>query len=222
MKIKAVLLDLDGTLLNTLDDIADSANYALSALGYPPHPVSAYRYFVGQGVDNLVKNAVPESERTPEKLASVKKIYMERYAKHSMDKTRPYDGVVATLEELKKIPVKLAVVSNKPERDTKSTVILTFAPELFDAVTGGREGVPLKPDPAAVYNILGEFGVSPQETMFIGDTMVDIATAKNAGCVSVGVMWGFRPEELSAAGEVGADFVIDCPSELIDLVRLHK
>ncbi|MDR1509358.1 MAG: HAD-IA family hydrolase [Synergistaceae bacterium] len=222
MKIKAVLFDLDGTLLNTLDDIADSANYALSAAGCPPHPVSAYRYFVGQGVDNLVKRAAPEAGRTPERLAAIKKIYLERYSKHSMDKTRPYCGVPAMVGELKKIPVKLAVISNKPERDTKATITITFSPELFDLVTGGRDGVPLKPNPAAVYDILDEFGVSPAETMFIGDTAVDMETAGNAGCVFVGVTWGFRPEEISAARDGGAGFVIDSPSELIDLVRLHE
>lgn len=220
-KIKAVLFDLDGTLLDTLDDIADSANYALETAGYPTHPVSAYRYFVGQGVDNLVKSIVPEEARTAEHLASVKKIYSERYAGHSMDKTRPYDGLAAAVEELKKTPVKLAVISNKPERDTKAAIAAVFAPGLFDIVAGGRDGVPLKPDPTAVYDILGEFGVSPDETMFIGDTSVDIETAGNAGCVSVGVMWGFRPEEISAAKGGRADFVIDSPSELIDLVRLH-
>jgi phosphoglycolate phosphatase len=222
MKIKAVLFDLDGTLLNTLDDIADSANYALETEGYPPHPVSAYRYFVGQGVDNLVKNIVPETERTPDHLASLKKIYSERYAKHSMDKTRPYDGVAAAVEELKKTPVKLAVISNKPEDGTKAAIAAAFAPGLFDVIAGGKEGVPLKPDPAAVYNILDEFGVSPAETMFVGDTVVDIATAKNAGCVFVGVSWGFRPEEISASSGGGAGYAIDSPSELVNLVRRHK
>jgi phosphoglycolate phosphatase len=222
MKIKALLFDLDGTLLNTLDDIADSANYALKSAGCPPHPVSAYRYFVGQGVDNLIKNVVPEPERTPDKLASLKKIYMERYGKHSLDKTRPYDGVVEAIAELKKLPLKLAVISNKPERDTKAAIAATFAPRLFDTVVGGRDGVPLKPDPAAVYNILDEFGTQPGETMFIGDTAVDAETAGNAGCVFVGVTWGFRPEEISSARNGGIGFVIDSPSELIDLARLHK
>ena len=222
MKIKAILFDLDGTLLDTLDDIADSANYALSAMGYPPHPVPAYRYFVGQGADNLLKSIVPEDGRTPERLASIKKIYSERYAEHSMDKTRPYDGVAAAIEELRKFPVKLAVISNKQEDATKAAITAAFAPGMFDAVAGGRDGVPLKPDPTAVYNILGEFGVSPGEAMFVGDTAVDAETAGNAGCVFVGVMWGFRPEEISAAKDGTSGFVIDSPAELIDLVRLHK
>jgi phosphoglycolate phosphatase len=221
-KIKALLFDLDGTLLDTLDDIADSANYALEASGYPRHPVSAYRYFVGQGADNLVKNIVPEMARTAEHLASIKEIYSERYAGHFMDKTRPYDGITAAIGELKKIPVKLAVISNKPELATKAAIAAAFAPGLFDVVAGGRDGVPLKPDPAAVYNILGELGASPDETMFVGDTTVDLQTAGNAGCVSVGVMWGFRPEEISAARNRGADFVIESPAELVDLVRLHR
>lgn len=217
MKIKAVLFDLDGTLLDTLDDIADSANYALEASGYHAHPVSAYRYFVGQGAKNLVKSILPETERTPEKLASIGKIYSERYKGHSMDKTRPYDGVPEMLEELGKMPVKLAVVSNKPDRDTKSAITLAFGPGFFDSVAGGRDGVPLKPDPAAVFNVLGEFGISPEEAVFVGDTAVDTMTARNAGCAFVGVSWGFRPEELSG----GDGFVMNFPSELTDWVRLR-
>ena len=216
MKIKAVLFDLDGTLLDTLSDIADSANYALGHFGYPSHPLDAYRYFVGNGVDNLVKRIVPEAARVAENLESVKRIYIERYGEHSLDKTRPYDGVPEMFSELKGMPLKLAVVSNKPEADSKFTVSRMFAPDMFDVVAGGRSGVPLKPDPAIVLNILGGFGVSPDEAVMVGDTAVDLATAKNAGCKSVGVKWGFRPEEASGAE---ADFVITHPSELPGLIR---
>jgi phosphoglycolate phosphatase len=216
--IKAVLFDLDGTLLNTLDDIADNANYALGVFGYPSFPVDAYRYFVGRGVDNLMKNILPYDARTPSNIESIKKVYVEWYNKHSFDKTRPYDGVVETVCELKLIPLKLAVVSNKPDADSKFAVSHVFDPGLFDIVAGGKSEIPLKPDPAIVHNILGEFGVASEDAVLVGDTIVDLSTARNAGCMSIGVKWGFRPEEVSFAG-AGADFVIDRPHELLDLIR---
>jgi phosphoglycolate phosphatase len=122
------------------------------------------------------------------------------------------------IRELKNMPLKLAVVSNKPDGDSKFTISRTFDPNPFDIVAGGKSGIPLKPDPAMVHNILGELGVASGEAVFVGDTIVDLTTAKNAGCVSVGVKWGFRPEEVSSP-EAGADFVIDFPFELIDLLR---
>jgi phosphoglycolate phosphatase len=218
MKIKAVLFDLDGTLLNTIDDIADSANYSLAKFGCPQHTVDAYRYFVGSGVDDLLREILPEDGLPPEKMAAFKKTYVERYGAHSLDKTRPYDGVADMVRELKKIPLKLAVVSNKPDDGAKFTVGRTLEDGLFDVVAGARSGVPLKPDPALARIILDELGLAAAETMFVGDTGVDLATAKNAGCVSVGVTWGFRPVEVKAAG---ADYIIDSPSELPQLVRNH-
>jgi phosphoglycolate phosphatase len=122
------------------------------------------------------------------------------------------------VRELKGMPFKLAVVSNKPEADSKFTISRTFEPGLFDAVAGGKSGMPLKPDPAIVRGVLSEFGLSPDEAVLVGDTIVDLSTAKNAGCISIGVKWGFRPEEVSFAGS-GADFVINHPSELLDLLR---
>ena len=214
MTIKAVLFDLDGTLLNTLDDIAESANFVLERFGYPTHSLDAYRYFVGNGVDNLIKVILPEEARTPETLRSMKEVYLERYGAHSMDRTRPYDGVPEMAAELKSMSLSLAVISNKPDADSKFTISGTFPEGLFDIVTGGRSGVPLKPDPAIVRDVLGAFGVPPSEAVMVGDTSVDIQTAKNAGCVSVGVSWGFRPEEVS-----DADFVITHPSELPELIR---
>ena len=216
MTIKAVLFDLDGTLLNTLDDIAESANFVLERFGYPTHSVDAYRYFVGNGVDNLLKVILPEEAHTDETLQSMKKIYLERYGAHSLDKTRPYDGVPEMAAELKSMPLKLAVVSNKPDAESQFTVSRIFAEGTFDIVAGGRSGVPLKPDPAIVNNVLDAFGIPPAEALMVGDTSVDLLTAKNAGCASVGVLWGFRPEEVSSSG---ADFVIAHPSELTDLIR---
>jgi phosphoglycolate phosphatase len=156
---------------------------------------------------------IPQAAQTPENIAAVKHEYVEWYKEHSLDKTRPYDGVTEMLGCLKSIPLKMAVVSNKPDADSKFTVSRAFAADLFEVVSGGQSGLPLKPDPAIVLNILESFGVSPREAVMVGDTSVDISTARNAGCVSVGAAWGFRPEE---AG--GADFVIGHPSELPGLI----
>jgi phosphoglycolate phosphatase len=208
-KIKAVLFDLDGTLLDTIDDIADSANYTLERFGYPTHPVDAYRYFVGQGADCLLAAIVPDSARTPENMNSLKKVYVERYNAHSLDKTRPYDGIAEAVEKLREAGLKLAVISNKPEEATKNTVLSTFPEGMFDFIAGAKSGVPLKPDPTIVRIALDEFGILTDEAFFVGDTSVDLATAKNAHCPSIGVTWGFRPEEAA-----GADFVIGDPSEL--------
>jgi phosphoglycolate phosphatase len=212
-KIKAVLFDLDGTLLDTIDDIADSANYALEHFGYPAHPVGAYRYFVGQGVDRLLCAIMPEGARTPENIDSLTKVYVERYNAHSLDKTRPYDGIAEAVKKLREAGLKLAVISNKPEQATKNTVSGMFPEGLFDFLAGARPDVPLKPDPAIVRIVLDEFGISSDEAFFVGDTSVDLATAKNARCPSIGVAWGFRPEEVTEA-----DFVIGDPSELPGLV----
>ncbi|MDR3165096.1 MAG: HAD-IA family hydrolase [Synergistaceae bacterium] len=208
-KIKAILFDLDGTLLDTIDDIADSANYTLERFGYPTHPVDAYRYFVGQGADYLLSAIVPEDARVPWNMSSLKKVYIERYNAHSLDKTRPYDGIVEAVKKLREAGLKLAVISNKPDQATKDTVSSTFPEGLFDFLAGARPDVPLKPDPTIVHIVLDKFGISPEEAFFAGDTIVDLATAKNARCPSIGVTWGFRPEEVT-----GADFVIDDPSEL--------
>jgi phosphoglycolate phosphatase len=216
-KIKAVLFDLDGTLLDTIDDIADSANYTLERFGYPTHPVGAYRYFVGQGADYLLDAIVPDSARVPENMKSLKKVYVERYNAHSLDKTRPYDGIAEAVKKLREAGLKLAVISNKPEEATKKTVLSMFPEGMFDFIAGAKPEVPLKPDPAIVRAVLDEFGISPDEAFFVGDTSVDLATAKNAGCPSVGVTWGFRPEEAETA-----DFVIRDPSELSGLVTIRE
>ena len=216
-KIKAVLFDLDGTLLNTIDDIADSANYTLEQFRYPTHPVDAYRYFVGQGADYLLSAIVPEGARVPENMNALKKTYVERYNAHSLDKTRPYDGIAEAVEKLREAGLKLAVISNKPAQATKSTVSSMFPEVPFDFLAGAKPGVPLKPDPAIVRIVLDEFGISPAEAFFVGDTGVALATARNARCTSIGVTWGFRPEEV-----IEADFVIDDPSELPGLAAGRK
>jgi phosphoglycolate phosphatase len=214
--IKALLLDLDGTLLDTLDDIADSANYVLEQHGWPIHETMAYKYFIGNGAATLAKRILPEEERTKEQIENVKKLFIDRYQTHVIDKTLPYDGVVEALNESRKRGIRMAVVSNKPDAQTQYVVSKLFEPTLFDYVVGNKPDLPLKPDPTIAKLAMEALGVKPSECLFVGDTGGDMETAKTAGCIAVGVTWGFR--ERNELLENGADYVIDKPGELIGLL----
>ena len=207
--IRAVIFDLDGTLLNTLDDLADSANFSLSQRGYPVHETERYKIFVGNGTNNLMERILPEDKRTPEELACLLDIFVERYAAHSLDKTRPYDGIAELLRALEARKIKTAVVSNKPDPDTKHVIFHSFGEGTFDVVAGGGAGFPLKPDPALTIHALSSMGVLARDAIFAGDTIMDMQTAKRAGCVAVGVTWGFRTRDELLKN--GADHIIDAP-----------
>jgi phosphoglycolate phosphatase len=214
--IRAVVFDLDGTLLNTLDDLADSANFSLSIRGHPVHEPEKYKIFVGDGVGNLMERILPEDKRAPEELAQLMDIFVERYAAHLLDKTRPYDGITELLRELEARKIKMAVVSNKPDPATKHVILHSFGADVFDVVAGSSAGFPLKPDPALTSHVLSLMGVSASEAIFAGDTMMDMQTAKRAGCVAVGVTWGFRTR--NELHQNGADHIIDVPGELLKLL----
>jgi phosphoglycolate phosphatase len=213
---KAVLFDLDGTLLNTLYDLADSGNYVLSLNGWPVHEAEAYKYFVGDGVTVLLRRILPEAHRTPDEIERVKKVFVEHYQVHAIDKTKPYDGVEEMLDSVKKSGLKMAVISNKPDAQTQYIVSKFFGDGLFDYVIGNRSDLPLKPDPAIVRLTLESLGVSSADALYVGDTGTDMKTAKNAGCFAVGVTWGFRPKEELL--ENGADIIINAPDEIAGLL----
>lgn len=214
--IKAVLFDLDGTLLNTIDDLADSANYALSQRGYPSHDTEAYKYFVGNGMAKLLERVLPGEKRSQEEIAALRDIYASYYESHAFDKTRPYEGIPELLDELRKRGLRLGGVSNKPDDQTQLTVSRMFNSDAFDFVTGNRPEFPLKPNPDVVFHVLRALHTLPGECMFMGDTGIDMQTAKRSGCTAVGVTWGFRKKE--ELDENGADYVIDAPSELLNLL----
>jgi phosphoglycolate phosphatase len=214
--IKAVVFDLDGTLLNTLDDLVDSANFSLSQRGYPVHDPEKYKIFVGDGVGNLMERILPEGKRTAEELARLLDIFVERYAAHSLDKTRPYDGITELLRALEARKIKMAVVSNKPDPAAKHVIFHSFGEGAFDVVAGGGAGFPLKPDPALTIHTLSSMDVSARDAIFVGDTMMDMQTAKRAGCIAVGVTWGFRARDELLKN--GADHIIDAPGELLELL----
>ncbi len=212
---KTAIFDLDGTLLATLDDLADSVNIALTKHGYPTHETSKYCYFVGNGARALIERALPEEIQSNEEIVSkVLATYKEVYEVHYIDKTKPYDGIHTLLSTLNNMGIKLAVLSNKPDDKTKELTEHFFPDIPFAAVCGGRVGVPLKPDPKAVYEVLSICGGTPSKTFYMGDSGVDMITAKNAGIYACGATWGFRTaDELEKAG---ADVLCDTPSNALE------
>lgn len=214
--IDAVLFDLDGTLADTLGDIAAAMDRVLRAAGLPAHSRDAYRQFVGSGARVLVERALPvaHQERIDEILAA----FLTDYGAHLVVESRPYPGIEALLADLVALaaPPALAVLSNKPHAATERVVAELFGAHPFARVYGHRDGWPKKPDPRAALALAGELGVDPSACLFVGDTAVDMQTAKRAGMVGVGCAWGFRDrEELEAAG---AAVVIERPAQLLDLV----
>jgi phosphoglycolate phosphatase len=215
-RFKLILFDLDGTLLNTIADLAHSTNYALALNGFPTHPIEAYRFFVGNGINKLFERVLPENERTTEQIARVRAVFLPYYNEHNTDYTQPYDGIETLLRQLRKQGYQLAVASNKYQQATEKLIDRFFPDIHFVSVFGQRDGVPVKPDPAIVRDILKIAHVAPAETIYIGDSGVDIQTAINSGVVSIGVTWGFRPrEELEKAG---ADHVVDSINEILAIL----
>ena len=208
--IRAVVFDLDGTLTNTLDDIADAMNRSLRLHDLPEWPVEAYRYLVGDGAKKLAERAVRERQ---ELALSVQKEYQAYYEKHTRVKTQPYAGVPEMLRALQGRGVPLAVFSNKPDADTKGVVAHFFPDIAFVAVRGQMEAVPVKPDPTGALAVAERLDVQPGEVLYLGDTSTDMRCALNAGMHPVGALWGFRTEdELRSSG---AEHVIEKPQDIL-------
>ena len=215
--IKLVIFDLDGTLLNTISDLAHSTNYALKQNGFPEHPVEAYRFFIGNGINKLFERALPENEKTEENVLRIRNTFIPYYDIHNADYTKPYDGIRELLTAMRLKGFTLAVASNKYQSATEKLIKYIFPDIFFIAVIGQREGMPVKPDPTIVYDILKIANVLPEETIYIGDSGVDMQTAANSNITSIGVTWGFRPrEELEATG---ANYIVNHPKEI--LLFLH-
>ena len=206
---------MDGTLLNTYEDLANAVNYGLEKSGFPTHDAEKYKYFCGNGTDVMITRALPTEHRDEETLKKVRELYFEYYNAHSGECTRPYDGIPELLTELRAKGIKLGVVSNKIDFMTQ-IVAKEYFGDVFDCVTGQREGVPIKPDPAMVFEVMKTFGVTADECIFVGDSDVDALTGKNSGAFMVGVLWGFRDEK--ELMENGADVVISEPSQLLSYI----
>lgn len=201
---KAAIFDLDGTLLNTIEDLANASNYALRINGFNEHKIDDYKTFVGNGAYVLIQRILPQEHRSKENIDKVFSDFDYYYGLHMNDNTKPYTGIIELLDKLKSAGIKTAVVSNKPHQFTKE-IISRYFDDKIDFVYGKREGYNTKPDPATVLEVVKLFNLNKDEIIYIGDSNVDMATAENAGLQSVGVSWGFRSvEELE---EAGADFI---------------
>lgn len=195
MKKKLVIFDLDGTLLDTIADLAQATNQALRQLDFPVHEEKSYYRFVGSGINKLFERALPLQERTAENVAKVRALFVPYYDAHNADLTRPYDGIVPLLEHLQNSGFLLAIASNKYQSATEKLVRHYFPQIHFSAVLGQREGLPVKPDPLFVKEILTLTQTSAQETLYVGDSDVDMMTARNAEVEACAVTWGFRSRE---------------------------
>lgn len=196
---KIVIFDLDGTLLNTIADLATATNQALQHFGYPTHPIEAYRFFVGNGINKLFERALPEAERTEENVLRIRSQFIPYYNVHNADFSTPYPGIPEVLHTLQSHGILLAVASNKYQSATEKLIAHYFPTLRFEKVLGQREGIPVKPDPTIVNDILQATGLSATDALYVGDSGVDMQTALHAGVDAVGVTWGFRPRtELEA------------------------
>ena len=213
--IRYCVFDLDGTVLNTLETIAYYGNNALENNGIEPIPLEAYKYLVGNGIVNLVKNMLNYrgcmSEDTFEK---VFRDYDSAYNADTSYMTKPYDGICETLERLKSLGIKIAIVSNKPHFATTGVINTLFGQGYFDCVYGQREGFPIKPDPTTVLQVLSDLDAQQEECLYIGDTGTDMKTGRNAGIYTVGVLWGFRSKEELIQN--GANLTIEKPHQLLE------
>ena len=190
---RLVIFDLDGTLLNTIADLATSTNQALQHYGYPTHPIEAYRFFVGNGINKLFERALPENERNEENVLRIRSFFLPYYNEHNTDFSEPYPGIPELLLSLHEQGISLAVASNKYQQATEKLIAHYFPNLPFIKVLGQREGIPVKPDPTIVYDILKDSSFAPEEVLYVGDSGVDMQTAINAHVDGIGVSWGFRP-----------------------------
>lgn len=213
--LKAVLFDLDGTLTNTLQDIADAMNRALRLHGLPEWPVDAYRTLVGDGARVLAQRAVRDQQALAQ---SVRAEYQAYYERHNLVASRPYDGIPEMLRALQSAGVKLAVFSNKPHADTRNVVSHFFPDIRWAAVRGQVEGIPVKPDPAGALLVADALDVPPADILYLGDTGTDMRCAVNAGMLPVGALWGFRTREELL--QCGARHIAECPGQVVRLAQL--
>lgn len=215
-KIKGIIFDLDGTLIDSLADIATAANAVLEQFGFAVHPIQDYRIFVGDGVNVLMERIVPGQELTDEFKMKFLLAWKKEYSKQWNVQTRPYDGILDLINELKKGGYRLGVLSNKPQEFTQACVAEFFESDLIKPVWGLCEDRPKKPDPKGALEMASEWGLAPDEILYVGDTSTDMQTAVNAGMWPLGVSWGFRSQQELLAH--GARSIIDHPMDLMKIV----
>jgi phosphoglycolate phosphatase len=213
---KAVMFVLDGTLLDTLTDLANATNRTLKDQGFPTHPVSAYRHFIGDGVAKLMERVLPPEHRDPAHVAAGGRLMKQAYTACWAENSAPFPGIEALLDRLSLTGIPLAILSNKPDEFLQVMVKELLPNCSFSLIRGVLPDVPIKPDPTAALDMLHQLGVAPSECVYVGDTNTDMRTAVNAGMFPVGVAWGFRDEpELIQAG---AQAILHCPDDLLPLL----
>lgn len=213
---KAVIFDLDGTLLDTLDDLSKSMNTVLENFGFPSHHLDKYKYFVGDGLENLVLRVLPADRKSPKIIAECMAAMRSEYAQKWSVQTKPYDGIMELLKSLQEKQVIMAVLSNKPHDFTQLCVDHFFPPKIFAAVSGASRDIPKKPAPDGALAIAAILKIPPSEFCYLGDTDTDMKTASSAGMFPIGVAWGFRtPAELS---QNGARHILKEPLQLLDII----
>lgn len=212
---RLVIFDLDGTLLNTIDDLGNACNHAMQTLGYPTHGLVAYPMMVGNGITKLIERALPDEARTPDIISEARRIFVNYYNDHCCDATVPYPGIPELIEELTRRDINLAVASNKYQ-DAVTRIIAHYFPQAnFKAVFGQNEGIPVKPDPSIVFEVLTACPTPKAETLYVGDSGVDMETARRACVDCVGVTWGFRSEK--ELRDHYADHIISDPDDILPL-----
>ncbi|MDR2245366.1 MAG: HAD family hydrolase [Treponema sp.] len=216
MKYRCVIFDLDGTLVDTLGDIAASMNRALEGRGFPPLPLEAYKKIVGWGIRRLAFNALPQGDRSEETASLVAEEAQRFYAEKPLVYSRPYPGMADLAAELHRRKMRTAVLSNKPDLVSQLVVAGSFPRGSFDLVQGESPGLPRKPDPAGAWEVLVKLDCTPRETILMGDSEIDMETAVNTGCFPLGVSWGFRPRE--TLEKAGAARIIGKPEELLEML----
>jgi phosphoglycolate phosphatase len=213
-KYDTVIFDMDGTLLNTLEDISDSINHVLATYGFPVRKISEVRSFLGNGAASLMELVIPGGSSNPQYMNCLED-YCNYYQGNLMNKTSVYEGVRPLLEQLSKEGYKLAIVSNKPDKAVKELAVLHFD-EYVKVAIGETEDISRKPAPDTVFKAIEELGSTVDKTVYVGDSEVDVETARNSRITCVGVTWGFRDREILE--QKGADYIIDTPMELLKII----
>lgn len=216
MKFKGVIFDLDGTLVNSLEDIADAMNSVLQGRNYPTHDYDTYQYFIGSGLRNLVSKSLPETHNDEKHIDHCYQLMIEEYRDNCTNKTKPYDGIIELLDHLISHNIKLSVFSNKSDELTKK-ITTTLFPNYFNPIVGLSIESLKKPNPSEAIEISKSLGLKTEELIFVGDSGIDMQTAANANMFAVGVSWGYRPEEELTAN--GAKYILNHPLDLIKVLQ---